>query len=356
MKFREEKIPVPSLIIVSAITILLMLIELNSVSRVKTEYYDEKMGAAELTIQSHQAIKDAMSVLEIPIDSQFDPNQTGLIGVPYSNITTGKGDLDAKLTSTNPNFAALTVKFIKEAGLKKNDTVAVSFTGSFPALNIAVLSAIKVLELYPIIITSIGSTMWGANRPEFTYLDMERILIQKGLYEFKSTAASISIEDEIATEYSEGRKSIERAIRRNNISILRSRHLDAAIRKRIKIYTSGGNVRLFINCAEDTTSLTGGHVGSGLIRPGEIEWKKGLLAYFLKSGVPVINLTDVHDLAQKNHLPIAPHPLPAVGDGELYYTCRYSVGQAVVYLAVLFIIMFVAFKLDIIYYIKRTKI
>jgi len=357
MKLREEKIPVPSLIIVSVITILLMLIELNSVSRVKTEYFDEKRGAAELAVQSYKAIKDAMSTLEIPINSQFDPNETGLIGIPYSNITTGKGDLYAKLTSTNPNFAALMVQFIKAAGLKKNDTVAVSFTGSFPALNIAVLSAIKVLELYPIIITSVGSTMWGANHPQFTYLDMERILNQKGLHDFKSAAASIGIEDDIGTEYNrEGRKSVERAITRNNISFLRSRHLDEAIRKRIEIYTHGGNVRLFINVADDTPSLAGGHVGSGLIRPGEIQWQKGLLAYFSKSGVPVINLTDVTDLAQKNHLPIAPHPLPDIGDGELYYTFRYSVKQAVLYLAILFIIMFLAFKVDINYYIKRTKI
>jgi len=357
MKLREGKIPVPSLVIVSIITIFLMGIELNSISKVKAEYFDEKKAAAELTLQSFRAIKDVINTLEISINSAFDPNETGLIGIPYSAITTGKGDLNAKLTSTNPNFAALIVKLIKEAGLKKNDIAAVSFTGSFPALNIAVLSAIKVLELDPVIITSVGSTMWGANRPQFTYLDMERILNQKGLHDFKTAAASIGIEDDISKECSrEGRKSIEESIMRNNISFLKSRHLDEAIRKRIEIYRNGGDVKLFINVADGATSLADGHVSSGFVKPGEIKLKKGILAYFSKLGVPVINLTDVTCLAQKNHLPIAPHPLPDIGDGELYYTLRYSVKRAVLYLMILFIIIFLTFKLDINYYIKKIKI
>ncbi len=356
MKLREGKIPIPSLVIVSGITIFLMLIELNSVSLVKAEYYDEKKAAAELTVQSYKAIKDAMKTLEISINSTFDPNETGLIGIPSSSITTGKGDLNAKLTSTNPHFAALIVKYIKEAGLKRNDRVALSFTGSFPALNIAVLSAIKVLELDPIIITSVGSTMWGANHPQFTYLDMERILNQKGLHEFKTTAASVGTDDDISNEYSrQGKKYIEESITRNNVNFLRSTPLDEAIRKRIEIYTSGGDIKLFINVADDATVLAGEHVSSGLIKPGEIKEKKGILAYFSKLGVPVINLVDVLDLAEKNHLPVAPHPLPEIGHGEFYYTFRYSVIQAALYLVILFIVMFLAFKLDVNDYINRIK-
>lgn len=353
MKFREGKIPVPSLVIVSIITIFLMLIEFNSLSTVKAEYYYEKKAAAELTLQSYQAIKEAMKTLNISINSQFDPNETGLIGIPSSSITTGKGDLNAKLTSTNPHFAALIVAYIKEAGLNKNDIVAVFLTGSFPALNIAALSALKILELNPIIITSVGSTMWGANHPQFTYLDMERTLNQKGVHDFKTAAASVGIDD-IGNEYSrEGKKFIEASITKNNISFLRNEHLDEAIRKRIEIYTSEGKIKLFINVADHTNSLADGHVRSGLIKPREIKEKNGILAYFSKSGVPVINLVDVIDLAKKNHLPIAPHPLPNIDDCELYYTRRYSVDQAAIYLMILILIMFLVFKLDINYYIER---
>ena len=38
-------------------------------------------------------------------------------------ITNSRGDLDAKLTSLNPNFAGLFVEFFKEAGVKKGDSI-----------------------------------------------------------------------------------------------------------------------------------------------------------------------------------------------------------------------------------------
>ena len=69
--------------------------------------------------------------------------------------------------------------------------MAVSFSGSFPALNIAVLSAARVLDLHPVIISSVGSSMYGANQPEMTWLDMERILADKGLFPYRSNAASL---------------------------------------------------------------------------------------------------------------------------------------------------------------------
>jgi poly-gamma-glutamate system protein len=40
-------------------------------------------------------------------------------------------------------------------------------TGSFPALNIAVLAAAEEMKLKPIAISSVGSSMWGANEPDF---------------------------------------------------------------------------------------------------------------------------------------------------------------------------------------------
>ena len=42
------------------------------------------------------------------IDIENDPNETGLVGGPFSLITTDEGDLDAKLTTLDPNFYSLT--------------------------------------------------------------------------------------------------------------------------------------------------------------------------------------------------------------------------------------------------------
>ena len=127
----------------------------------------------------------------IPVDRRLDTNDTGLIGVEYTDITTTLGSLAAKRTSTNPAFAAVVVDMLDRAGVRRGDAVAVSFSGSFPALNIAVLSAARALDLRPVIISSVGSSTYGANQPEMTWLDMERVLAEAGLFPYRSIAASL---------------------------------------------------------------------------------------------------------------------------------------------------------------------
>ena len=83
--------------------------------------------------------------------------------MPYSLITTDEGDLDAKLTTLDPNFSAVIVDLLFTAGLE-NDTIAVMLTGSMPGANIALLSACQVMGIHPIIISSIGASQWGANQ------------------------------------------------------------------------------------------------------------------------------------------------------------------------------------------------
>lgn len=354
MKLREGKISILSLSIVTIITIIFMIFELNSKTRVKTDYFDEKLQAAELTQKSFSVIKKAADSLNIPIDRINDPNETGLIGLQYSHITTERGDLDAKLTSINPNFAALIVKLLKGAGVKKDDPVFVSLSGSFPALNIAVLSAIKTLGLRPIIITSVGSSMWGANYPQFTYLDMESVLNQAELLEFKTVAASIGGEDDVGRGLSpEGREMIDASIARSNIHLLGGNNIAEVIEKKIEIFNEYGTAKLFINVGEQNTALAGAEISSGFIKPRQIKLGTGLIAHFSKSGVPVINMIDINRLAQRYGLPRAPIPLPKVGTGSLYYEFKYSVSLAIILLIVLFIILFIVLRYDIDYYLKR---
>ena len=101
---------------------------------------------------------------------ELDPNETALIGQDITPITTDRGYIEAKLTSINPNFAAVIVDMLKESDIQENDIVDVAFTGSFHGLNIAVLSALQILHLKPLVITSLGASNWGANDPYFTWL------------------------------------------------------------------------------------------------------------------------------------------------------------------------------------------
>ena len=79
-----------------------------------------------------------------PID---DPNQTGMIGEPYTEITTTLGNLEAKRSTANPNTAAMVVDMLTQCGAEKGDTVAVNLSSSFPCLNLAVLCALDAMEL-----------------------------------------------------------------------------------------------------------------------------------------------------------------------------------------------------------------
>ena len=108
----------------------------NSKVDVKQDWYNEKLEAAQLSQLAADYLKNYRLENSVFIDAVNDPNQTALIGQEYTLITTDQGEIEAKLSSTNPNFAAVIVQLLKEAGLKKGDNVAVAFSGSFPGLNI----------------------------------------------------------------------------------------------------------------------------------------------------------------------------------------------------------------------------
>ena len=129
--------------------------------------------------ESMNTLKSYRMESSVFIDDENDPNETGLIGSPFSLITTDEGDLDAKLTTLDPNFSAGMVELMVQIGIEKNDTVAVLLTGSMPGGNIAVLTGLKALGAYPVVITSVGASQWGANHIDFTWLDMEKILYEE---------------------------------------------------------------------------------------------------------------------------------------------------------------------------------
>ena len=148
----------------------------------KQEWYNEKLQAAQLFQLAANELKNHRLEKDIFIDVVNDPNQTALIGQEFTLITTDRGEIDAKLSATNPNVAAVIIQLLKDADLRQNDNVAVAFTGSFPGMNIGVLAALEVLHLNPIIITSVGSSNFGANDPYFTWLDMENILYKSNVF------------------------------------------------------------------------------------------------------------------------------------------------------------------------------
>ena len=174
-----------------------------------------------------------------PINPEFDPQRSGLVGLENSIVTTNHGGRESKQTTINPNWAAVAVKLLAEAGVKKGDLVAMTVSGSFPALNLAVYSALEAMEANAVIVASASSSQWGANTPNFLWLDMERKLREAGVISLHADYASIGgIEDRGIGIPEEGIQSIRRSIERADVKFIDPANYQEAVADRIAIFGS----------------------------------------------------------------------------------------------------------------------
>jgi len=327
----------------------------NGKRDVKQEYYEEKLQAARLAEAAENTLKNYRLENSVFIDDVNDPNQTALIGQEYSLITTDQGNIESKLSATNPNFAAVIVQLLKDAGLEENDPVAVAFSGSFPGLNISVMAALEILKLDPVVITSVGASNFGANDPYFTWLDMESLLNEKGIISNKSVAASIGGGNDIGRGLSpEGRELIIKAIERNKVEFIHEKFLENSITKRMEIYekNSGGKpIKAFINVGGGIASL-GNTINGQLIPSGLTEHLPmsnfplhGVIIQMAKQGIPVIHLLNIDQLLEKYGLPVNPVPLPDPGEGGIFIQKKYNLvvtSVATVILIVVIVFIYIA--------------
>ena len=334
MKWRTEKIPVATLMVLTALAILALALAERSTMLVRQPYYEEKIRAAKTMLLAMNAIKTAGQAKGLTIDSVNDPNATGMIGSEFTLVTTDRGDLTAKLLTTHPDFAASAVEMLIKARLKKGDPVAVGMTGSFPALNIAVLSALESLELKPFVIVSVGSSSWGANDPRMTWLDMDRILREKGILRTRTLAASIGGGKDIGRGLSpEGRKLILEAIKRNRVKLISKPLLEENIQARMAIYDEaarGKKIKAYINIGGGVASL-GSSINGDLIPSGlnrNLAFRnfptKGVIHLMADRGMPVIHLLNVSEIAKRYGLSMEAALPKELGQGPIYFKERYD--------------------------------
>jgi len=301
----------------------------------KQEWYEEKLQAANLSQLAADQLKNYRLENGVFIDVINDPNQTAMIGQEYTLVTTDRGYIEAKLSTTNPNFAAVIVQLLKDAGLEKNDHVAVAMTGSFPGLNISVLAALETLKMKPVIISSVGSSNFGANDPYFTWLDMENYLYNSNVFHTKSVAASIGGGLDIGRGLSpEGRDLIVDAIKRNDVEFINEKHLENSIDRRLAIYeesADGQPIKGFINVGGGVASL-GNTINGKLIPPGLTQLLpmrnfpvRGVIIQMGQKQIPIIHLLNISQLTEEYGLPDSPIPLPEPGDGGIFIEKKYNV-------------------------------
>ncbi len=297
-------------------------------------YYEEKLAAARLAGRCMDVIHQERLRRGHEIDLDLDPAGTGLIGAAVTPITSIAGHLKSKQSSVNPNFAAAVVEMFKRAGLQQGDHVAVGYSGSFPAINIALCAAVETLKLEPIIVSSVAASQYGANFPDFLWIDMERILHQRRLISFRSTATSIGGREDRGLGMSdETRQLVRQSIRRNGLQLIEAGSVAEAVDSRMQIYrrkANGSPIKAYVNVGGGTVSV-GRSLGRKLYRlglnmctPKDAAGLDCVMTRFANQGTPVIHLVRFQKLAARYGLPVAPTSQPQIGAGSVYVQCRYN--------------------------------
>ena len=323
-----------TLVVLAIISIIAYSIAFFSRMEFVSNTYDIKINAAMKMQESMKMLKNIRMEKGVFIDIENDPNETGLVGSQFSLITTDEGDLDAKLTTLDPNFAAAMVELLTRANLTSGDTIALMLTGSMPGANMAMLIACKAMDIYPFIISSIGASQWGANDPEMTWLDMERILFEQGYISSRSIAASIGGRNDRGRLLSPKRRELIRYnIENNKLPLISGTGLEDNVNKRME-YFGAHNYKAVVNIGGGVASL-GTSFNLRLIKPGIVYRKdiekisrgdgiEGAVVKFSKQNIPLIHILNIQKLTDELGMKYAPIPIPEIGEGSLYAIEKYD--------------------------------
>ena len=325
------------LVLIALFNIVLVYIVHTSSKFIPDRNYDLKVNASNIMRDALSLIRGKSNGINDSLASRLDVFNSGVIGVDSinSSMTTKDGILQSKLSVTNPDFSALYIDYFASiddslgtslTDITIEDTIAVSFTGSFPGANIALLSACKASNIYPVIISSIGSSSWGANQLEMTWIDIENILIHE-VFDYKSSAVSMGGDNDIAQELSDDTKIVlEEKIIQYNYNFINEEDLHRSIAERVKIYntiTPIRNYKVYVNIGGSASSL-GNEILSQFFSPG-LNFKKNKDIYideeiivtntiydldlnpvinvFENNNIPIINIKNINKLCMQNDLP-----------------------------------------------------
>lgn len=297
-------------------------------------HLQEKLAAARLCSRAFDVLREERLRRGLLIDPELDPTRSGLIGALLTPVTTEAGKLVAKQTSINPNFGAVVVQMLLEAGVRPGETIAVNMTGSYPAFDVAVLAGAQTLDLKVLLFVSAGSSQWGANEVGFTWPDMLSILQQRGVFTVRPLAGSRGGVADVARGMSQASQlALDAAIDRLGIVRLGAATVEAQVNERLRLLqqaSHGAPVRAFVNVGGGAVSV-GAHAPRAAFRPGLNQAQRegepmlhSLMQRFLDVQVPVINMRYAQELAQAYGLPEAPTDMPAVGEGGVFRRIGYS--------------------------------
>lgn len=370
--YRPQKISSASLLFLAAVSLAVVFALRHAPSRSAglerlagkamhvPDLEDRMLRASEQTAAAFEAIHCQRVLLGHKLLKIHDPANTGMVGPSMSMVTSLPGHLDAKLTSVNPNFAAVAIRLMLDAGVRPGDRIAIGCTGSFPALDVAVYSAAEALDLRPVIVSSAASSQFGANSPDLMWPDMEKLLYDQGIIHHRSEMVSRGgFQDRAAGMSDETLAMIDASIERSGVPMMDSESDQDAIERRMMVYSQAvedETYAVYINVGGGDASI-GGTVGNDVLGEGVIHPMSSLnpqrllglggdttaaktvrvateedptgessaavatdcvATRFLASGVPVINMINVLKLAEQYGLPVSSTEIIYAGEGGVY--------------------------------------
>ena len=348
----KKRISIAQLLLVIWMVVMVLAV-VSNVRFAKTAehpYYEKMLEASSLTKKAFDTIKQYKLDNGMPIVSE-DKLKTGLIGEEATAIFTTPGNLHAKRTTCNPNWAAVIIDYFYKANLKSGDQVVFVFSGSFPGLNIAALAAAEVFGLNTAVMASIGASSYGATDPDFTFFDIMCLLNGKNVLKDRldyvsfgggsDTGNNFHDEEEIfwnedlenLRTIEEIKSSIKARIDKEGVNFIYEPDFSTNIDKRIEY------LRQLVPDAKFLLNVGGSSVGIGVDAETYIDsgfqdpttkmtsklssfdvnkdnW--GLIQYFLTKEIPVASMLNIRGLASDYGLAYDPDVMPAVGDGEIY--------------------------------------
>lgn len=292
----------------------------------ETEYAGLQLQAAQLLDRCFQQIKGYKAELGIPLQ-ELDYHQTGMLGEGYTGITTTLGAVEAKRTTACPDMGALCVRLLQEAGVQPGDTVGAGFSGSFPAMNLAVVAACQVMGVRLVYISSVGASTYGANNPELTFPEMVHRLAEDGLLETDSTAVTLGGGGDVGGGMEPALvEEITGRLEQMGLPLMAEEDFSRNLERREEIYREQGPIVCFAAVGGNVTSMGRGESGLGLgqgllrpERPPRLTEESGLVQRYLAQGIPVVHLLNIKQLAADYGMPFDPSHWPEPGTSSVYY-------------------------------------
>ncbi len=296
-------------------------------------YENAQMNAAVAMKEAEQFIRDRMIERGIQAEPE-DKDRIMLLGPEFSELTTTPGEPQDKRGCLNPNFAAAIVRYLHEAGLKKGDTVAVGTSGSYPGFLIATLIGATQAGMKVRVIASLGASMHGATRLDFTIFDFLDALKDGGFADFELAGISRGGKGDrggsvLEGLYYEGTAELAGDIciaysERTGVPYILCDTIGQSIEKRLELFGEGIDMFVHVGGATVNNGAALENVAtfpSGLVKHmDEIPDSpvRGLCYEYAAKGLPVLSLLYVKGLAEENGISYNPFPMAEPGEGIEY--------------------------------------